>query len=182
MRSNFGAELFESARFWNEGFATMATLPLAERNPAYQEYKHMGELAYSKEKGRQAAILIHEHPGTFLYHAFKRFIFFWDGVPDPIYSTKSLISEVIRELNYCILSIGGILGLALALKRRVPGAWLFFWAFASIPFLYYFISVQARFRHPLEPFIVLLMVYLFQSAEPRSRPVPAELVAARSSR
>jgi hypothetical protein len=73
--------------------------------------------------------------------------------------------EVIREGNFAFLSIGGILGLWLALRQRVPGAWLFFWAFLSVPSLYYFVTVQARFRHPLEPMITVLIVYLFQSAE-----------------
>jgi len=177
MRTNFGAELFESARFWNQGFPTMATLPLAENNPDIREYKRLGEVTYSKRRGEQAAVLIRKYPRTFLFHAFKRFIFFWDGIPDPIYGTKSLISEILREVNYCILSIGGILGLGLALKRKVPGAWLFFWAFVSIPLVYYFISVQARFRHPLEPFIVLLIVYLFQSAERRPKQAGSELVS-----
>ena len=33
---------------------------------------------------------------------------------------------------------------------------------------YYFVTVQARFRSPLEPLICILSVYLFQSAD-RSR-------------
>jgi 4-amino-4-deoxy-L-arabinose transferase-like glycosyltransferase len=169
LRTNFGAELFESARFWNQGFPTMATLTPAARNPDYRDYDRLGEVAYSKLRGEEAKAVIRAHPGTFLFHAFKRFVFFWDGVPDPISNAKSLVSEVLREINYCFLSIAGILGLALALKRRVPGAWLFLWAFVSLPLVYYFISVQARFRHPLEPYIVILMVYLFQSAEPRRR-------------
>ena len=56
----------------------------------------------------------------------------------------------------------------LALKQRIPGAVLFAWAFALLPLTYYFITVQARFRHPLEPVICVLSVYLFQSAD-RSR-------------
>ena len=40
-------------------------------------------------------------------------------------------------------------------------------AFAVIPFVYYFVFVQARFRHPLEPLIAILGVYLFQSADKR---------------
>ena len=38
-------------------------------------------------------------------------------------------------------------------------------AFVVIPFVYHFVFVQARFRHPLEPLITILGVYLFQSAE-----------------
>jgi hypothetical protein len=55
--------------------------------------------------------------------------------------------------------------LALALKHHVPGAVLFAWAFFLLPLVYYFVTVHARFRHPLEPLIAILGVYLFQSAE-----------------
>jgi len=37
-----------------------------------------------------------------------------------------------------------------------------------LPFTYYFVNVQSRFRHPLEPLIAIFSVYLFQSAT-RSR-------------
>ena len=39
-----------------------------------------------------------------------------------------------------------------------------FVAFVLLPLTYYFITVEARFRHPLEPLIVIFSVYLFQSA------------------
>jgi hypothetical protein len=39
----------------------------------------------------------------------------------------------------------------LALKRRIPGAVLFAWAFFLPPLVYYFVTVHARFRHPLRP-------------------------------
>ncbi len=79
------------------------------------------------------------------------------------------LGEFIRTNNFAFLSLAGLFGLALALRRRVPGAWLYFWAFALFPVVYYFVTVQARFRHPLEPLICVLGVYLFQSAQPRRR-------------
>ena len=56
------------------------------------------------------------------------------------------------------------MGLALALRRRIPAASLFAWTFVLLPLPYYLITVHARFRHPLEPLICILGVYLFQSA------------------
>jgi hypothetical protein len=167
MRSNMGAELFEATRFWNEGFPTMATLPESDADRDVQEYRKLGEISYSRKKGAAAELLIHQHPRLFLLHAVKRFFLFWDGVPNPVYGFNSVVSEGLREFNYASISVGGILGLILALKRKIPGAWLFLWAYLSIPAIYYFISVQARFRHPLEPVMLVLIVYLFQSAEPR---------------
>jgi uncharacterized membrane protein YeiH len=59
------------------------------------------------------------------------------------------------------------LGLALALRRRAPCAKLFAAAFLLLPAVYYIVTAHARFRHPLEPLITLLGVFLFQHAEVR---------------
>jgi hypothetical protein len=74
-------------------------------------------------------------------------------------------------MNYFFVSLAALLGLGLALKQRIPGAVLFAWAFAMVPLTYYFITVQARFRHPLEPIMTILAVFLFQSATKRQKPV-----------
>jgi hypothetical protein len=75
----------------------------------------------------------------------------------------------VRELDFGFLSLAGLLGLALAIRRRVPGSWLFASAFLLIPSIYYLVTVQARFRHPLEPLIAVLGVYLFRSADRGAR-------------
>jgi hypothetical protein len=36
-----------------------------------------------------------------------------------------------------------------------------------MPVPYYLLTVQARFRHPIEPLIAVLAVYLFRSVESR---------------
>jgi hypothetical protein len=123
----------------------------------------MGEVSYSKQQGEIAKARIRAHPDLFARNALRRVYFFWISVPHP--TDAGVAVEAIRRINFSFLSFSGLLGLALAIRRRIPSAWLFFWAFAIIPFLYYFVTVQARFRHPLEPLICILSVYLFQSAD-----------------
>ena len=167
LRSNFGAELYESARLENEGYPTMATLTHSEFSPDFKRYKRLGELAYSRDQGARARQVIKKYPGTFASHILKRAYFFWASVPHPTdQGWKGIAVETSREFSYAFLSLAGLLGLALALRDKIPGAWLFFWAFAIYPLLYYAITVQARFRHPLEPLICILAVYLFRSAKP----------------
>jgi hypothetical protein len=163
MRANLGAELYQSVLETNDGFPWGGTLSLAENDPEFQRYERLGEVAFSKEQGEKAKAIIRRDPKSFVRHALLRVFFFWVSVPHPV--EKTVLIEATREANYAFLSLSGLLGLALAIRRRVPGAWLFFWAFALFPLLYYFITVQARFRHPLEPIITVLTVYLFQSAE-----------------
>jgi hypothetical protein len=163
IRSNFGAELNAAVSPGSEGFAFPGTLPLVERDPQTMAYKSMGEIAYVRQQGELAKAYIAAHPAHYALISFKRFYFYWVSVPHPV--DGSPWGEYFRELNYCFLSITGIMGLVLSLKNRVPAAGLFAWAFVLLPPAYYFITVAARYRHPLEPLIAILTVYLFQSAE-----------------
>jgi hypothetical protein len=126
-------------------------------------YRQMGEIAYVKMRGAMAKRIIRAEPGRFANLSLRRFYYFWFSVPHP--SDEGFLNEYGRNLNFQFTSIVGLLGLTLALRRHVPGAWLFFWAFLLLPLTYYFVTVHARFRHPLEPLIAILGVYLFQSAE-----------------
>jgi hypothetical protein len=164
MRANFGAELYLGNGPGAMGF-------LMEYNHPYEApdqlrlYKEMGEVAYAQMRGGLATKYIESHPGLFLRNSLKRLYFFWISVPHP--TDDALYIEAIRVANFAFASIAGLFGVALALKRRKPAAWLFAWAFLLIPLIYYFVTVHARFRNPLEPLIAILAVYLFQSAEKR---------------
>jgi hypothetical protein len=166
IRDNLGAELEASSGPGSNGFPVMATLPLVSNEPRTMLYKSLGELRYVRLEGAKAKQFIASHPGHYATISLKRLYFFWVSVPHP---ETSAFNEFFRELNYCIFSITGILGLLLSLKRRVPAAGLLAWAFALVPLTYYLVTANARFRHPLEPLIAIFTVYLFQSAEPRLR-------------
>lgn len=173
MRGNLGAELHQSVLEQNDGFPWGATIPVADHAPTYLRYKTMGEYAYVQQENVVAKQYISHHKRRFFELALKRAYFFWVSVPHPFENgAKGVFVEMAREINFCFLSLSGLLGLALALKEHIPGARLFLWAFLLIPITYYFITVQARFRHPLEPLIVIFTCYLFLSATPRSTAVP----------
>jgi hypothetical protein len=140
-------------------------VPLVEQDPEYQLYKNMGEHAYVQYKGELAHAYIRTHKKVFLQLAIKRLYFFWVSVPHPMDNWPS--REAARVFLYCFSSMAGLLGLALSLKCHIPGAWLFAWAFLTIPLTYYFVVAEARFRHPLEPLLTIFAVFLFQSARPR---------------
>ena len=161
-RGNLGAELYL-------GNGPGATGLLMEYDHPIQSpdqlrlYTSMGEIAYSQMRGALAFQAIRKNPNLFLRNTLRRVFFFWAGTPHPVSRTEW--AEYSRNLNFIFGSVCGLLGLALALYRRAPAAWLFAWAFLLIPLVYYAVAAHARFRHPLEPLIVILGVYLFQSAE-----------------
>jgi hypothetical protein len=175
-RGNLGAELYQSTLEVNRGFPWGATLPLVPADPEFRRYQQLGEAKYVKEKGDAAKANIRRHPDWIAKWTVERIFFYWAGVPHGF--EDSFFIEFFRDINFGLLSVGGLLGLLLALKRRIPGAWLLASIFLFQPVIYYLVTVQARFRHPIEPFIAVLTVFLFQSAERSRREAPAALPVA----
>jgi hypothetical protein len=178
MRTNLGVELWAWNNSGANGIALGAPIQPSLHDPSFVPYARMGELAYSKYRGAMARHWIATHPKRFLTLSLKRGYFFWVSVPHPL--DNHPLVEYGRELNYFLLSLTGVLGLFLSLKRRTPAAGLFAWAFLLLPFTYYFVSVAARFRHPLEPLIAIFTVYLFQSAERKWKAHPVAKVSSPS--
>lgn len=162
LRGNFGAELAL-------GNGPGSTGLLMEYNHPFQApdqlhlYASLGEVRYVALRSKIARRFIAAHPAHFLADIARRIVFFWCGVPHP--SDEAWYNEGGRSLNFAFISTAGLLGLALALRRRIPAADLFAWAFILLPLPYYLVTVHARFRHPLEPLIAIVGVYLFQSAD-----------------
>ena len=165
-RANLGVELWQSTHFYFYGIPWGGAMPMWAGDPDFQRYVRMGEVRYAAEKGAIARARIRAHPGLFLRNTGLRFQFFWFGVPSE--TKKHPSTEFFRILNYSFTGLAGVLGLGLALRRRVPGVWLMAWCFAVLPLPYYIVTVQARFRHPLEPLIAILAVYLFRSTSPKA--------------
>ncbi|MGB8539772.1 MAG: glycosyltransferase family 39 protein [Acidobacteriaceae bacterium] len=161
-RGNFGAELYLGNGPGATGLLMEYDHPI-QAPDQLRLYTAMGEIAYSKMRGERAMTSMQANPDCFLKNTLKRVFFFWGGVPHPVSRTEW--AEYARSLNFIFGSVCGLLGLALALQRKAPAAWLFAWTFLLLPLVYYAVAAHARFRHPLEPLIVILGVYLFQSAE-----------------
>ncbi len=161
MRTNFGAELWADNAPGGSGIVIGNPVALAKEEALFDR---MGEYNYCRWRGQMALARIRANPGDYLSLSLRRFYYFWADLPHT-YARGQVWTEYVRNLNFQFTSIVGVLGLILALRRHVPGATLFAMSFAVIPFLYYFTFAQARFRHPLEPLIAILGVYLFQAAE-----------------
>ena len=161
-RGNFGAELYLGNGPGSTGLLMEYDHPI-QAPDQLRLYTRMGEIAYSKMRGAQAWAAIGANPMHFIADSLRRVFFFWGGVPHPASATPWV--EYARSLNFVFASVCGLLGLALALWRKTPAAGLFAWAFLLVPLVYYGVAAHARFRHPLEPMLVVLGVYLFQSAE-----------------
>jgi len=162
IRSNFGAEL----RLGNGPGADgtwMDYLHPSKNSQQLELYQQMGERAYVAERRRQAIAYMKEDYGRFAVLCVKRFIYFWAGLPR---AGTSALTPFGNSL-YLASSVLAIWGLIRALRNHAPGAWLFFWLLLTYPLIYYAVFVLARYRHPIEPELLILIVYIICQAEPR---------------
>jgi len=163
LRGNFGAENYLGNGPWSVGFPWGTTVPLDDK-ATLREYTTLGERAWVLDRGAKASAWIGTHHTRFAELSLKRAYMFWAGVPHPL--SDGALSEYIRLMSFQFLSLAGLMGVALAVSRRIVFSSVMALAFVLLPITYYLVTVQARFRHPLEPLICICGVYLFQSAEP----------------
>ena len=122
------------------------------QNPLeYAEYQHMGEVAYVAAKGDAALQFVKQYPREFLALCGTRFAAFW--------TSSELIVDVWPRWFFWPLSALMLLGLIVALGYRTPGGWLYFWLMLCYPITYYLAFAQPRYRHPIEPEMLLLSTY-----------------------
>lgn len=132
----------------------------------FEKFQRMGELAYAADCQRIAMDWIREDPGRFLTVSLKRFVYYWDGMPRP---TDSRAPWDFRNSLFLASSVLALWGLFRALRQKRPGAWLFAGLILTYPTTYYFVYPHARYRHPIEPELLILAVFLVSEAR-RNRP------------
>jgi hypothetical protein len=156
IRDNFGAEL----RLGN-GPGADGTLMLYQDPPhdpsAMQQFVAMGEPAYIGMRKQQAIDYIKADYARFAWLCVKRFFWFWTSPPKP---THPAWVEPLKQLLFLASSLLMFCGLGLALRQRRPGAWLCFWLVLLYPAIYYVVYAIQRYRHPIEPEMAILCVFL----------------------
>ena len=169
LRSNFGAELRIGNGPWADGTWREYLHP-TQNVYEMRRFRQMGEIAYVAERQREAMAFIREDYVRFMGLNLKRFIYYWGGVPR---SSEIPALAPIKNSVFLASSVLAFWGLGRALRKRKPGAWLFFWLILSYPALYYVVFPHPRYRHPIEPELGILMVYVISEAE-KGTPTPRE--------
>lgn len=172
IRSNFGEEL----RLGNGPGADgtwMEYLHPTQDAAEMQRYQEMGEMAYVAVRKQEALAFIRADYSRFFWLDVKRFIYFWAGAPRPGHTA---LVDTLKNSLFLASSVLALWGLSRALRKRQPGAWLFLWLVLLVPAVYYFTFVQARYRHPIEPELTILAVYLLLEAGQRKDSPQVEIL------
>jgi hypothetical protein len=165
LRTNFGAEVRMGNGPYADGTWQYYLHPVHDV-AEFQRYVQMGELAYVRARRDEAFAWIKSNPGRFMVVSFRKFIYFWYGVPRDL---NPAWLEPAKNSLFGASSLLTLFGLLLALRQKRPHAWLFFWLLLLYPFVYYIVFPHARYRHPIDPAITILTVFVITLAEPRRR-------------
>lgn len=121
-------------------------------------YLRMGETAFMDEERRKAFQFIRTHPSMEMKLIGWRFVDFWMGVADPWRTFSTTDSWLIRGilLGNFFSALGVLIG-AVALFARRNGHAVPLITFPVVfPVLYYLTHTSLRYRHPIDPMLLLL--------------------------
>ncbi len=166
LRDDFGLQV----RLGNGPYADgmlMAYLQPNLNRLELEKFQRMGELAYADSCKRMAFDWIETHPARFAVISMKRFFYYWNGVPR---ATDSVAPVDFRTSAFLATSVLALWGLGRTLRQKRPGAWLFAGMVLTYPAVYYFVFPHARYRHPIEPELLILIVFLLSEAKWKSGP------------
>jgi 4-amino-4-deoxy-L-arabinose transferase-like glycosyltransferase len=156
IRDDFGLQLRLGNNRFSDGML-FASLQPNLNQPEFEYFKNMGELKYEAFCRQRAFHWIRTHPGRFAIISLKRFFYYWNGVPRP---TSSLSPVDFRSSLFLASSVLAIWGAGRAVRQKRPGAWLFAGLMITYPVVYYFVFPHARYRHPIEPELFILITFL----------------------
>lgn len=172
VRGNFGVELRlglgdEADGTWQQHLHPSQNLD------EFARFRELGERAYVKARATEAKAWIADHPRRYAELIGLKALYFWAGTPKRDVPTATALS---RNALYMLSSVLAFGGLVLCWKRGVNGAFLFTAALLVYPLAYYLTFPHPRYRHPIEPVMLMLMVFAFGQVAARRR-APAKNLA-----
>lgn len=155
-------------------------------------FARLGEIPYMQEKRRQSLAFLSQHPGLYVVLCFRRFIYVWTGFwnLDPsnlqdefhgfanVYLTLSLTATMLLGLwrawrNSIALGDGAISGSS-SRQALLPYALVLFF----YPLVFYLSSPTIRYRHVIDPEVVVLSALGLRSLFPaRGRAIAETMLA-----
>jgi 4-amino-4-deoxy-L-arabinose transferase-like glycosyltransferase len=166
VRGNFWVEFHLGNTHGTDGLWAWWMHPSHNRDEL-KLYRELGEVGYVARARVLTTADIARDPRHFAYACFCRVVYFWYDTPRLDRDLGAFSSA--RNVLFAFSSVVAFLGAGLMVQRKRRGAFLFVLLLIAVPFVYYLTFPHPRYRAPLEPMMVVLGVYLFQSAERKKR-------------
>jgi len=151
---------------------------LGEQHPIHDSserdrYVQMGEIAYMQEKFHNSIGYIFTHPGHETELIFGRFNMFWTGgTPHPVTDflhSRSAWFRYVLIFNLCA-ALGALAGIVLLFRTGNPDAFPIAVGPVIFPFAYYMTLSLPRYRHPIDPTLMVLLAFAIWRATSNATP------------
>lgn len=157
LRSNLGLELWlgNNAEYRENWPGWLHPIDNTEERKLYAE---MGEIAYMREKREEAVEFIETHPGMEARLFVRRVVTVWLGSRWPVkdfWAAKQGVTRVVLVTN-ALATLGTLVGLGILFWRRNEWALLVAAFVVVFPLPYYWTRPLLRYRHPVDPVVMLL--------------------------
>lgn len=157
LRSNLGLELYVEN---NENYGDHPPVwphNITREREVYRFFR-MGEPAFMQEEMHKALRFISSHPRVEFRLFRERLVAFWMGTPQPLTDFLSADSVFLRTVFVIsfLFVLGTIAGIAVLVVTRNEFAFPTASFPAVFPVVYYMTHASLRYRHPLDPILVLL--------------------------
>jgi hypothetical protein len=121
-------------------------------------YVRMGETAFMEEEKRKAVAFIVAHPRIEVWLTGERFVDFWVGTATPFAAFRQADSLWLRLilLSNDAAPLGALFGIAVLLATKNEYALPTIAIPLIFPLLYYVTHTSLRYRHPIDPVVLLL--------------------------
>jgi Dolichyl-phosphate-mannose-protein mannosyltransferase len=177
LRSNLPFELWLGN---NEQFDPQSYVvpPSDPERTEIRNYIRMGETAFMADKRRKAVDFIRAHPrlGVILYA--RRFVATWTGMENPIAGFRDADSSLVRVtlISNTLAALGALWGILWLIRSRSAYAFPLAACLIVYPQIYYVTHTSLRYRHPIDPVVLLLVAIaiasLFQNRRGHAEIVP----------
>lgn len=155
LRSNFGVEFALGNYHGSLGRGESGTHPTGNPNE-YASYMRMGEIAYVQSKQKLAFQFVRDYPWEFITLTAKRVAYFWDGSS---MDYRAPVAWYWMPSSFAVLSFLLLPALLVAHRRNLHAWQMSFGALLLYPLPYYVTFSQVRYRHAIEPILLLLIAY-----------------------
>jgi 4-amino-4-deoxy-L-arabinose transferase-like glycosyltransferase len=163
IRDNLPLELHEANNNASSGLWTRSEHP-GNDAASMRRFAELGEIRYMDEKKRELQEFVRENPGKFLSFTLERVWYFWAAPPQAtIVAGYDL--WVARHVEFFLSALFAFAGLVLMFQRRSRYAWLLAPFLIVYPLPYYLVNPFPRYKHPIEPVMLMLIVYVLSEAK-----------------
>jgi len=163
IRDNLPLELYEANNDESHGLWTRSEHPGNDPH-SMRRFQELGEIQFMDEEKEKLKEFVREHPGRFVLFTVERIWYFWAAPPQAtIVAGYDL--WVARHVEFLLAALFAFSGLILMFVRKNRYAWLLAPFLVVYPLPYYLVNPFPRYKHPIEPVMLMLIVYVLWAAK-----------------